>query len=320
MKIDKATLTWMKESNPWTRYGVLREFENSPAELAECKESLLQSQEILSLCEELKEWYPKAYTRHNDPDISHYKLMMLAELGVGATDPGMNELLEEVKSHRDGDSYAMKQSLPQRKGDTPPGWYALPCDSPVILYSLLLMGDRSETTMKAVEALARKWEAPEGWFCDFFFVQSQYKKLKAPCPMAGLMALQVFSLLDEYRTSAAADNAFNALVYHKEYGSTLYYFGRSKKFYTFKYPFVWYNAFYMADVVSRFQQFRDTELAKELFDWVFASLNEEGRVKPTSMFRMYKGWSFADKKQPCPWMTFLALRILRRAGYLESLY
>jgi hypothetical protein len=30
------------------------------------------------------------------------------------------------------------------------------------------------------------------------------------------------------------------------------------------------------------------------------------------MYRAWKGWSFADKKNPSPWLTFLVLRLQRR--------
>jgi hypothetical protein len=33
------------------------------------------------------------------------------------------------------------------------------------------------------------------------------------------------------------------------------------------------------------------------------------------MYRAWKGWSFADKKNPSPWLTLLVHRILKR---LES--
>ena len=33
------------------------------------------------------------------------------------------------------------------------------------------------------------------------------------------------------------------------------------------------------------------------------------------MYRAWKDWSFADKKHPSPWLTFLALRVLKRVRY-----
>jgi hypothetical protein len=30
------------------------------------------------------------------------------------------------------------------------------------------------------------------------------------------------------------------------------------------------------------------------------------------MYQAWKGWSFADKKNPSPWLTFMILRIFKR--------
>lgn len=303
--MDNEAINWLLESNPWTKYAVFKNIVKAdPSILKEAKEELLNDEKIKGLIAELKDWYPDRYTRHNDPKISHYKLMLLAELGIDKDDPGIKEIITKVKEHMDDGQYAMKQCLPVKGGESPEGWHALPCDSPIILYTLLLLGDRSEVTLNAARILYEKWQDPEGWFCNFSFVNGQYKKLKAACPMAGLMALQVFSLIDKYRESVSATNAFNSLVYHKELGKNLYYFGRSKKFWTFKYPFVWYNALYMAEVVNKFPQFRDTELFKELYNWIKDTLDSSGNIKPTSMFRIYKDWDFADKKYPSPWLTY----------------
>lgn len=306
------TLNWLMESNSWTKYGVLKNILDikDQEELKSAKRDLLNEPNVQKIILELNEWYPDSYTRHNDPKISHYKLMLLAEFGLTIDDPGIKEIIDKVKLNMDNDLYAMKQSLPERGGDLPVGWYALPCDSPIILYSLLLMGDRSSETLKAVDILAEKWKDPTGWFCNFFFVKGQFKKLNASCPMAGLMALQVFSLVDKYKESKSAENAFNSLVFHKDLKKNLYFFGRSKKFWTFKYPFVWYNAFYMAYTVSRFKQFKNSDLFNELREWICKSLDENGYIKATSMFRIYKEWDFANKKDPSPWLTYLANRIL----------
>jgi hypothetical protein len=130
--------------------------------------------------------------------------------------------------------------------------------------------------------------------------------------MAGLMALRVFSQLDALRESAAAKNAFAPLKFHREFGKTLYYFGRSQKFWTLKYPFVWYNALYLADVLTRFDFLKGDPLVKEIVSWIESSQDHEGKFTPTSMYMAYKGWDFADKKAPSPWITFLCCRVLKR--------
>jgi hypothetical protein len=39
---------------------------------------------------------------------------------------------------------------------------------------------------------------------------------------------------------------------------------------------------------------------------------EDGRYPASSMYRAWKGWSFADKRKPSPWLTFLVWHILKR--------
>ena len=80
--------------------------------------------------------------------------------------------------------------------------------------------------------------------------------------MAGLMALQVFSLVPELKESNYARNAFETIDYHRRLGKSIYFFGRKRKFFTLKYPFIWYNALYITDVLSRFNFTKDTELMK----------------------------------------------------------
>jgi hypothetical protein len=47
---------------------------------------------------------------------------------------------------------------------------------------------------------------------------------------------------------------------------------------------------------------------------ITAQADEDGRYTASSMYRAWKGWSFADKKNPSPWLTFLVLRVQRRMG------
>jgi hypothetical protein len=42
--------------------------------------------------------------------------------------------------------------------------------------------------------------------------------------------------------------------------------GQAKGFWTLKYPFVWYNAFYLAGVLTRFESLKNYELVKELIE------------------------------------------------------
>lgn len=230
----------------------------------------------------------------------------------------MRKLMEKAAGCLENGLFAVRQTLPDKGegfGKADPHaheWHALPCDSPLISYALLLTGFQDDRLKKSIELIKNYWVTKQGWFCHFFFVEGIFKKHKIGCPMAGLMALRVFSGIPQLIESDYARNAFAPLKFHKDSGKSLYYFGRSKKFWTLKYPFVWYNGLYLADVLTRFDFLRKEPLVRELVAWIEASQDENGRFWPTSMFMAYKGWDFADKKEPSPWITFLCCRILKR--------
>jgi hypothetical protein len=319
--LKENPIPWLLDSNPWTRYNTLTDLLDKPSsdeDVQEARHRLLQDPQIQRLVQETARWFPESITRHNVPTLSHYRLMMLAEIGLRHDDAGISEILVSATAHTEDDIFAVRQTLPQKgKGFEKPDpqaneWHALGCDTPILLYAFLRLGYQTPQVQRSAEVLRDKWETPQGWFCHFFFVNGMFKKLHIGCPMAGLMALEVFSLLPEMKESEYARNAYEPLEFHREHGKSIYYFGRSKKFWTFKYPFVWYNALYLADVLTRFEFLKDEVLVKELVDWIEQSQDEQGRFKPTSMFMPYKGWDFANKKEPSPWITFLCCRILKQ--------
>jgi len=317
-KLTADPLPWLLNSNPWTKYRTLLDLLNQPLssdDVVQAENDLSNHHQIQSLISETADWFPQSITRHNDAKICYYKLQMLVDFGLTVKNKGIKELIPKIIEHTDNSFYAVRQVLPE-KGYPKPDlsadeWHALPCDSPIISYALFKMGYQHEQLNQSIENLKNYWETPQGFFCNFFFVSSHFKKHNIGCPMAGLMALQVFSQVPELKESVSAQNAFEAIDYHRRLGKSIYYFGRGKKFFTLKYPFVWYNALYLADVLSRFEFTKETALMKELIDWILSSQNEDGTFTPTSIWMAYKEWEFSNKKQPSPWITFLCCRILK---------
>jgi hypothetical protein len=273
---------------------------------------------IIKLAGEACDWFPLSITRHNDPTICYYKLRLLTDFGMRKHDLKLSDIIKKAARHKENNLFAVRVCIPEETTGFPKAdphadeWHALPCDSPLITYILLKLGYNSKEVLQTVDTLRDKWNSPQGWFCNFAFVKNFYKKLQVPCQMAGLYALEVFSLVPELKESAAARNAFAPIAFHKDYGKSMYYFGRSKKFWTFKYPFIWYNAFYLAEVLTRFNFLKTGSVVKELITWIQKSQDADGRFTPTSMFRPYREWEFADKKRASGWITFLCCRILKR--------
>lgn len=319
-KLKGDPIPWLLESNPWTKYRTLIDIigltENSQ-EVKTARLELISDERIQNLVTETSQWFSKAITRHNDPKLPYYKLRMLTDFGFNIKDKGMKDIAEKAAEHVENGLFAIRQELPEKgKGFKKPNpdtdeWHALPCDSPLITYSLLSLCYKTPQVMQSVDIIKEKWKDPQGWFCHFFFVDGLFKKLQVGCQMAGLMALEVFSKIPELQESEYAKNAYEPIRFHREYGKTMYYFGRSKKFWTLKYPYVWYNALYLAEVLTRFKFLKDDVLVKELIEWIEKSQDEDGKFRPTSMFMNYKLWDFANKKEPSPWITYLCCKILK---------
>ena len=319
-KLNGDPISWLLESNPWTKYKVLTELLNKPdssSEVIAAKQELINHPQIQELIKETKNWLPKAPTRNSDSTVSYYKLRMLTDFGLTINDPSMKEIFDIATAHKINNLFASRGTEPIKPQKDKPDpyadvWHISPCNSPIILYSLLCLEPNNSQVKKAVKELKNRWNTKQGWFCHYFFVDGMFKKLQVGCQMAGLMALEAFSKVPELKESTNAQNAYHPLKFHYEYGKTMYYFGRSKRFWTLKYPFVWYNALYLAEVLTRFEFVKNEELVKELVKWIEQAQDNQGRFTSTSMFMAYKGWDFANKNEPSPWITFLCCRILKR--------
>lgn len=312
-KLNKSPLDWLLSGDSWTRYRTLIDLFNEKLNsktVIEAKQDMENNPYVNSLIEDASGWFTSKAKRHDDSTLPHYKLKILSDFGLDISNQKIKDIVEKAKDNRVSELFAIRQELPRVKSSGE--WNALPCDSPVLTTTLYKLGDRSREISRAIELLSEKWSSNIGWFCHLFFVESQYKKLEVGCPMAGLQMLELFSMIPDQINETKIKNAFEPIKYHKECGRSLYYFGRSKKFWSFKYPFVWYNALYMGDVLTRFDSLKNEEVVKEIIEWILDSQNKNGRFKPTSMFRAYKGWEFSNKKEESSWITYLCCKILKQ--------
>jgi hypothetical protein len=112
----------------------------------------------------------------------------------------------------------------------------------------------------------------------------------------------------------AARTGAEMLLWHWEHQGErkMYLFGIGTDFRKLKYPCVWYDVLHVADVLSRLPFVHADARFREMVGAITAQADEEGRYTARSMYRAWKGWSFADKRNPSPWLTFLVLRIQRR--------
>jgi hypothetical protein len=316
-------ISWLLEAGePWTRYRTLVELLDRPEgapDVASARAELVAHPQVQGLVAEAVNWPGCALKRHNDAGHALYKLSTLADFGLRADDPGMTALVEAVMAHQAaGGAFQSMVSIPKAFGGTgEEAWTWMSCDAPTLLYALLAMGLGDDARVqRAVEHLVGLVEG-NGWRCAAAPELGRFRgpgRKGDPCPIANVYALKALSLVPELLDSPATRTGVGMLLGHWERQSErkIYLFGIGSDFRKLKYPYVWYDIMHVVEVLSRFPFARADSRLGEMVEGITSQADAEGRYTATSMYRAWKGWSFADKKRPSAWLTFLVARTLKR--------
>jgi hypothetical protein len=321
--MDAPIIDWLLESNePWTRYrtrvDLLDQSEDYPDARA-ARNAMLEHPEVQALIAEAAAWPGYALKRHNDARHPLYKISTLADFGLRASDPQIYPILQSVLAHQSSEgAFQTLENFPTAFGGTgEDDWAWVLCDAPTLLYSLLAMGLKDlPAVQRAIDYLVHLSE-DNGWRCSASPELGRFRgpgRKDDPCPIANVYALKALSLLPDLLDSPATRSAVNTLLYHWEHQDErkIYLFGIGTDFRKLKYPFVWYDILHVVDVLSRFPFATADERYHEMVHTITSQADESGRYTAKSMYKAWKGWSFADKKSPSPWLTFLVLRTLKR--------
>ena len=91
-------------------------------------------------------------------------------------------------------------------------------------------------------------------------------------------------------------------------------FGIGTEFIKLKYPFIFYDILHVVEVLSRFPWVWKDKRFKEMLSVVESKRNSEGFFTPESVWMAFKGFDFAQKKEPSLTLTLIVELILKRNG------
>jgi hypothetical protein len=307
---------------PWTRYRLLLDLMGRPEsdpEVSRARQEMLAHPQVRGLIAAASAWGQQAFKRHNDASHPIYALSTLADFGLRVDDPGMPSVIDSILAHQS--SQGAFQSLinisPSFGGSGEDQWTWMACDAPVLLYALLAMGLGADPHLQRGVIHLTGLAAEAGWKCAAAPEVGKFRgpgRKADPCPIANVVALKALSLLPDLHDSPATHAGVEMLLQHwaAPRGQKYYLFGVGSDFRKLKYPFVWYDLLHVADVLSRFPFARADPRFQDMVAAVTAQAYQDERYTASSMYQSWKGWSFADKKNPSPWLTFLVWRILGR--------
>jgi len=321
---QRSVISWLlSEGAPWVRYRTLVDLldrSQDDPEVIAARQAMLEHPAVQELVAEAATWPGYPLKRHNDAKHPLHKLAVLADFGLRADDPGMDRVIAAVMAHQSSEgAFQTIVLVPKAFGGTDKEmWTWMLCDAPTLLYALLGFGlgddERVQAAVEHLVSLVRE----NGWPCaaspDLGKFRGPGRKAD-PCPIVNVYALKALSQVPELLDSPATRAGVEMLLWHWEHQSErkIYMFGIGTDFRKLKYPFVWYDILHVADVHSRFPFVHGDPRFQEMVETITAQADENGRYTASSMYRAWKGWSFADKKHPSPWLTFLVLRVVKKA-------
>jgi hypothetical protein len=319
-------LDWLLASpEPWTRYRTLLDllaYPDTDPEVITARQEMLAHPNVRGLIDAVTTWGEAPFKRHNDAGYPIYKLSTLADFGLRGDDPGMSEIIEKVMARQSPEgAFQSLVNIPKSFGGSGEDqWTWMICDAPTSLYSLLSFGLGSDQRVRRAVDQVVSLVDENGWRCvcapELGKFRGPGKKTDA-CPIANVYAIKALAQVPMLRDSPAAHAGAEMLLRHWAQGGKPYLFGAGSDYRKLKYPFVWYDILHVADVLSRFPFVHADPRFQSMVATITAQADNEGRYTASSMYQSWKvapagSWSFADKKNPSPWLTFLALRICQR--------
>ena len=321
--MNSDIIQWLLDSNePWTRYRTMTDLMDRPPDDPDVKLSrseMFTHPLVQDLISESADWPGYALKRHNDAKHPIYKFSTLADFGLQASDPGMAPGIDAIMNHQSVEgAFQTMVNIPKAFGGSGEDlWTWVLCDTPTLLYALLSMGlEHHPGVLNAVQHLAGLLD-DNGWRCIASPELGKFKgpgRRPDPCPIANLFALKTLSLLPEYQGNHDTRVVTETLLKHceKKFDHKLLLFGTCTDFKKIKYPYVWYDILHVVDVLSRFPHVYGDQRFQEMVKSITNQADDNGHYTATSMYLAWKGWSFSNKKDPSPWLSFLVLRILKR--------
>jgi hypothetical protein len=312
---------WLLSGPPWvqyrTRLDLLDQTERSK-EVKTVRQAMLDHPQVQALLSELADWPGSALNRHNDASHLLHKLVFIADLGLRANDPGVEQIVDRVLGHQSaGGAFQVRVDIPVRFGGTGKDQFAwMLCDAPSIVYALAKMGVNDRRVKIAAKHLASLLR-DNGWPCVATSDVGKFRgpgRKTDPCPYATLISLKALSQMRERHDSEVCHPGAEALLglwqHRKE--QRPYLFAMGTDFAKLKAPLIWYDILHVTDVLTQFEWLRQDKRLREMVAIVESKADDAKHFTPESIWQAWREWDFGQKREPSAWVTLIALRVLQR--------
>jgi len=319
MKNEKL-LTWLLSSDAWIEYRTRLDLLNQDVldpEVAAARTRMISHPQIQNLISELSHWTGAVLKSHKNANHPIHKLAFLADLGLKADDPGMDNIIQKILSLQSTEGpFQALTNIPTHFGGSGKDEFSwMLCDAPVVIYSLIKFGlendNRVQDAIRYLVSLVRD----NGWHCAASPVLGKFRgpgRKDDPCPYANLVMLKMLAQSDKWKNDPAcrigAETLLNLWERRKEVKPYLFAMGTDFK--KLNAPLIWYDILHVLDVLTQFPWLKHDPRLIEMAEIVKSKMDAQGRFAPESIWMAWKGWDFGQKKEPSRWLTLLCYRML----------
>jgi hypothetical protein len=315
-------IDWLLKGPPWVQYRTrldLMEQSDDDSEVLASRQAMLANKQIQMLLSELAEWPGLPLKRHNDASHLLHKLVFISDLGIRASDHGINQIIERILKYQSKDgAFQILTNVSPNFGGTGKDQLAwMLCDAPSVIYALTKLCIEEDSEIELATKHLASLSFDNGWPCA---VTSELGKFRGPgrktdpCPYATLVALKALSQIPEWCNSEICQTGANVLLklWEQRKERRPYMFAMGTDFTKLKAPMVWYDILHVLEVLTHFPHlYKDTRLL-EMAEIIKAKSDEYGRFTAESMWKAWSDWEFGQKKTPSFLLTLQVHRILKR--------
>ena len=191
------------------------------------------------------------------------------------------------------------------------------CLSANTVRSLAALGlGEDERVQRTYQYIVETQRLDGGWIHSKSAQRGRRREYIPSCPHATLNVLWALAEHPDLRDSQVARDGAEVVLRHWEERTRPYGWGIGSSWPRLKYPFIWYGLLKYADALSRFAFLflKGDPRLREVVDLLIAKQDGEGRWWAESIYKYWKGFDFGQKKAPSPWITLLALRVIKRVN------
>jgi hypothetical protein len=298
-------------------------------EVVKSRSIMLNDPLVTYVLDNLSDWDKDLVKAHNKADYLPNQLWLLLDWGIKPEDsPRMQEAIEKILAHQDeenGQFLAYIEAYDRKTKTKYPMWSSALCDHNLITSVLLLSGldkdKRVQMGLNRMNTLLKDTTQGLGWKCEpwLYYKRRGPGRVNDVCPMIVADALRGYWVIPQETWPENLIEAGITLLncWNKRSEEKPYMFGHGKKFRLPRAPFFWYNIGTILDVTRHYPALIKTQAFRELVAVSLLEFTPRGLFIPKSVYLYFKNYSFGQKKEPSPWMTFFLSRIYKNAADID---